>query len=186
MILSRCPYAVGTVLFTNMLLVGCGSNRSEPSPLAEAEPVPAAKAAPAPDSPVVKGTVEVRGSPQNLRYDVTFDAKSDSYLFCGNARVERQEEIWPTSFEVQFRGRRQPHILVTLKLDGFGPILLSNYPKKSVNFYDESGKHLDQPIENAFLIQTEDTGECLIAKVKLPEQARSMRGMTIEYETFAW
>lgn len=182
MVLNRGLNAFGVVLLWSAFIVGCGSKHSEPGPVAVVQP---AVVEPAVDLAGVKGMVEVHGSPQSPRYEVTFDVTSDGSR--GNARIEREEKVWPESLEIQIRGRHYAIQFVTVTPDGFGAISLSNVPKeKGVRFYDERGNHLDQPIENAFRIETEETGEGLSVKVKLPEQARSMRGMTISYYTFSW
>jgi hypothetical protein len=185
MTLNRRPNTLWIVLLWSALLVGCGSNRSEPTPVAVVEPAVAQPAAAAIDPYGVQGKVEVHGSPQGLRYDVTFDVTSG--VFQGNARIERQEEFWPPSFEIRIRGRNQPHQFVTLEADGFEPIaFLNEGNEKRVDFYDERGKHLDHSIESAFRIESEGTAEGLKLKVNLPERARSMRGMTIKYFTSGW
>ena len=133
----------------------------------------------------VQGKVELHGLPKGLWYDVTFDVKTSG--FQGNARIERQEEIWPPSFEIRIRGGNQMHKFVTLDADGFAPIsFLNEGNEKQVDFYDERGKHLDHWIEGAFRIESEGTAEGLMMKVNLPERARSMRGMTITYFNFGW
>src|SRR5690349_11323256 len=85
MILKRGPKALGVVLVSGALLVGCGSHRSAPDPVAGVEP--------AVELPAAKGKIEVHGSPRNPRYDVTFDVTSDG--FRGKARIERPEKGWP-------------------------------------------------------------------------------------------
>src|SRR4051794_15786118 len=100
MILKRSTTALGVILLSSALLVGCGSNRSEPKPGAAVEPT---VVKPAVEPSRVQGKGEVHGSPQSPRYDVTFDVKSDG--FRGNARIERQEKVWPESLEIQIRGQ---------------------------------------------------------------------------------
>jgi hypothetical protein len=127
MILSRISYAVAMVLLASTLLVGCESNRTEPPPVAEAEP--------AIEPLVGQGTVAVQGTPQNPRYDVTFDAANVA-IFRGKARIERQEAA--PNFEMRIRGRSAPHQWVTLNADGFGPIFIFNEAsEKRDDFYDE-------------------------------------------------
>jgi hypothetical protein len=128
-----------------------------------------------------KGKFEVRGTPDNPHYFVTFHGYS------GRARLERQGDDWPETFRMKVSGRRDTILFVSLTPDGYGEMSLLFVPdKKWVNYYDAKGKYLDGPAAGSFRIETEETADGLDLNVTLPGSALSARHWDVHYYSTAW
>jgi hypothetical protein len=127
------------------------------------------------------GKFEVRGTPDNPQYFVTFHDHS------GNARLEQQDGCWPTTFRMKVSGPRDTILFVSLTPEGYAEMSLLFVPdKKWVNYYDAKGKCLDGPAARAFRIETAETADGVDVKVTPPGSALSVRHWDVRYYSTAW
>jgi hypothetical protein len=128
-----------------------------------------------------QSTFEVGGTLQNPHYYVKIDSHE------GRARLVRNERLWPETFEMSITGWRDTIVSISLVPEGCGKMHLRFVPgKKWVTYYDERGKELDQPEGVTFRFEAVQTEYGVDVKVTLPQEARSIKRIDVNYWATAW